>query len=383
MKYKVLVIGPVADHHFIRFVKHLKEVNSEVLIDVLSFSTGDIETVDSDVVNNTDHVNLVKVGNYKNSLVSAIDYIFSFRKEVKKMLRSNYYDFIVIHYPQFYYSFCINYLKRLSRFIVLSPWGSDAYRIGRINRYILKRLYDKSDFVGGSMNRFHRDVQRMFNVNESKMVVLGMGTDLFDVISEYSQSIDATAARKELGVSGEYFITCGYGANSSHNHRPVLEAISKVKDKLPKGLTILFPVTYPKNNTYVVQLREWVNELGLNGVFFTDYLDNMKMFMLRQATDMYIHMPISDASSATLKEYLLLGKKVINASWLFYDELEKGGKKPYLVTEGFESLPDTILEAYNSDDAIVSEDLKNHIKTKGWNYRIKLWNDFFNRHLAN
>ena len=118
-------------------------------------------------------------------------------------------------------------------------------------------------------------------------------------------------------------------------------------------------------------------------MFFTDYLDNKKMFMLRQATDMYIHMPVSDASSATLQEYLLLGKKVIDASWLYYDELEKDGNKPYFVTEGFESLPDTILKAYNSDDAIVSDGLKNQIKTKGWNYRIRLWNDFFNKLLAN
>lgn len=383
MKYKVLVIGPIADHHFIRFVKHLKEENEEALIDVLSYSTSSINTIDGDVVNNSRRIHLVKVGNSKNTIISAIDHITSFRKEVKKLASSNRYDFTVIHYPQFYYSFCINYLKRMSRFIVLSPWGSDVYRIGRMNRFILKKLYDNSDFVSGSMNRFHKDVQRIFEVDESKMVVLGMGADLFDIISEYGQSIDATAARKELGIKGEYFITCGYGASSSHNHRQVIEAISKVKNELPKGLTIIFPVTYPQNDKYVAKLREWTKEQGLNGVFFTDYLDNMKMFMLRQATDMYIHMLVSDASSATLNEYLLLGKKVINASWLYYDELEKGGSKPYFVTENFESLPDTILKAFNSDDAKIDESLKNHIKTKGWKYRIKLWNDFFNKLSAN
>lgn len=374
MKYKLLAIGPVADPHFIRFVRHLKTENKEATIDVLSFTDG--TPVSEDIIKNVNETHLVKINN-KGSKLSEIEKIVHLRRKAKTLSRTHIYDLIAIHYPQFYYSFCVGYFKKMARCIILSPWGSDVYRIGRINRLLLKRLYDRADYIGGAKNRFHKDVQRIFGVPDSKMVLLGMGSDLFDVIAEYSQKIDPTQARGKLGLEGKYFITCGYGASPSHNHRQVLEAISKVKEELPHPLTILFPVTYPKNEAYISQLKEWVEELGLHGVFFTDFLDNLSMFMLRQSTDMYIHMPISDASSATLKEYILLGKKVINASWLFYDELESGESKPYFITEGFETLPHTIIEAYNSAETKVSQEFKDLIKTKGWNYRIKLWNEFF------
>ena len=374
MKYRILAVGPVADPHFIRFVRHLKTENNDANIEVLTFSVR--TPISDDLYKNVSETHLIKTSD-SGGKFSELVKVWHLRREVKSLSHSHKYDLIVIHYPQYYYSFCVDYFTKMSRYIVLSPWGSDVYRIGKINRFLLKRLYDKADYVGGAMNRFHKDVQKIFRVDDSKMVLLGMGSDLFDVIAEHSQRIDTNKARKALGLEGAYFITCGYGASASHNHQQVLEAISKVKDKLPQPLTILFPVTYPKNDTYISQLKEWVKELGLNGVFFTEFLDNLNMFMLRQSTDMYIHMPISDASSATLKEYILLGKKVINASWLFYDELERGDRKPYLVTKDFDTLPQTILEAYNSEGNTVDEDFKNLIKTKGWNYRIKLWNDFF------
>ena len=69
-----------------------------------------------------------------------------------------------IHYPKVEYCLSVKYFKQLADKILLSPWGSDVYRVGKRKLAILKYLYRKADFVCASDTRFGKDLCEIFKL---------------------------------------------------------------------------------------------------------------------------------------------------------------------------------------------------------------------------
>ena len=107
------------------------------------------------------------------------------------------------------------------------------------------------------------------------------------------------------------------------------------------------------------------------------FLSSEDAAALRYATDMFIHVQVSDAYSSSVQEYLLCNKKVINGSWLRYDEFEDNGKAPYFVVDNFGTLSETIVKAYNSPNKVLSARARQFIINGGTKTMIKNWNAFF------
>ena len=100
------------------------------------------------------------------------------------------------------------------------------------------------------------------------------------------------------------------------------------------------------------------------------------LYLLRQSTDLFIHIQTTDANCATVREYLLCRKKVINGSWLCYDDLERYGL-PYFNVDSEENLPMCILCAYKSEPIFIDERVINGIKEKGCIHQMSLFNKIF------
>ena len=101
------------------------------------------------------------------------------------------------------------------------------------------------------------------------------------------------------------------------------------------------------------------------------------LFLLRQATDMFIHIQPTDASSASLQEYILCEKKIINGSWLQYPQLEKNGLKPYFEVEKLENLGQAIVDAYRSEPIKIDTELFKFFEKQQWKVVIKNWDHLF------
>ena len=372
--YCVLVIGDIYDNHLIRFVGNLKEENKDAIIDVVATRNNQelsprVKNAVRDIFYFVDYTN-------GNKYVREIKKIFGIRQTLRKLGENHHYNIVNIHFPQEEYGFSADLFKKLGDTILITPWGSDIYRCGKRGRFLLRPLFKKSDWVCGTGNRFNKDVQKFFNLPDAKFVNLDIGSESIDYISEKQKEIDAVEARAILGLKGEYFITCGYNAHKEQHHIEIIEAINSIKKELPSQSTLIFPLTYPKDTEYIDTIKKKLNECSLHAIIFDQYLKNEDLFLMRQATDMFIHVQSTDANAASVQEYLLLGKNVVNGSWLRYSELETCGI-PYHLVDSLEALSLAILNAFRTGATEIPEKTKGYIASYGWKPWIKKWNEFF------
>lgn len=207
------------------------------------------------------------------------------------------------------------------------------------------------------------------------------GSETIDYIINHFGETDTQSAKERFGLSGKYVITCGYNAFRAQNHGEIIDAITQIRSQLPDNIVLLFPASYggKKKNVYVAELRERCLIKHLDALFVEDYLSVSDVFMLRMATDMFIHTQRTDSNCATLQEYVLCDKKIVHGSWIRYPLLEVYPPLCYHTVSDFSVLGDVILEAYHSEPINFSREALDYIKSNGWEVRRKEWNEMFEK----
>ena len=376
--YNLLMLGEFYDNHTARFVRNLKRVNPSICID---FFTPRIKwkKTPADYIEYFHDCKIVDFSKWfwHIPFLEEKEQINNWKKHFPVFAKNRHYDIVNIHFPRSVYSYILPDIQGISDNLVLTPWGSDVLRANSKERKKLKTLYDAADFVTGHGDRFTDEFMRIFDVPRYKFVHADLGAETIDYITEHKAEVKEEDAKKLLGIDGCYAITCGYNASSAQRHTEIIEAISHIKDQLPSNLVLLFPVTYPKNEKYVSCLQSIVKKLGIRSLWFDEYLDLESLFLLRQATDMFIHIQTTDANNASLKEYLLLGKNCVNGSWLRYPDVEDEGQMPYYSVYELALLDNVILKAYREGPLKVTEKARVIIESFGCKPAAKRWNDFF------
>lgn len=375
-EYSILVVGNFASVYVVQFVKNLKKVNPAVHIFFWGY-TQDMETLGEDYLSCYDEHYLFDI-NHKasSSIFEKVKAAIQLNRHFKKFASGKHFDYVSIQYVRPELFFALHGMKKHSSKLILTPWGSDVYRINKHFKMLAQKIYDAADYVTGPDDRFTRDFTRIFNIPQEKIVHVDLGVEPIEYIIDHKKQIDANEAKRLLGVEGKYVITCGYKAMVGHRHIEIIEAVSQVKDRLPDNLVLFFPFTYPKDPEYVESVKAKVNEHGLSAVYFDHFLELPELFQLRQATDLFVHIQPTDASSGTLYEYILCEKKILNGAWLQYPEIEKEGIKPYFLVDNLEELGEAIVRAFKSEPIKIPSSVIQDLSKKQWKVVIKEWDNF-------
>jgi len=378
--YSVLILGNFENVYIIQFVKHLKALNPNAHLFFWGYTRSKNDD-DRSFVDCYDEYYLFDINHNPNSsIIDKIQSIIQLRKHFKKFVTNRKFDFINVHYIKPEYFFLVDYLKRHASKLILTPWGSDVYGAKGGYKRFVQGCFSSADFITGSDDRFTTDFKQMFNVPDKKIVKCDLGIEPIEYIIEHKTITNTNEAKRQLGLNDHYIITCGYNATSGQQHLAMIEQINIVKDRLPKNLLVLFPLTYNKKADYIQKIKEKVKQCGLNAIYFEDFLDLPRLFLLRQATDIFIHIQISDATSASLNEYLLCEKKVINGAWLKYPELIKNGVTPYFEVDCLENLGKRIVDVYHAEPIKLEKELVDDFEKKQWKVTIKDWDALFSGH---
>ncbi len=373
---RILLIGSLKDSHINRFISGLRRESDNFIVDIF-----DISVVHQDVKQKELFDNIYFITKrfpsllYKLPVISTILHIFDTKHAFKSV--NNNYNIINIQYLTIHSYFLISQIRKIGGVLVLTPWGSDVYRIKKYYKRKFQKVYNivnKVCAIPGT--KFGDDIIEEFSVPIDKCVELCFGSNVLDrvIIDNTSRSL---AKEKLFGSKDNFIITCGYNASISQNHIHIIDALEKVQDKLPDNVFLVFPMTYLKTDEYVNIVDSRLKSLNIKYVILRNFLSDDDMVYLRKCTDLFIHMQVSDAYSSSLHEYLYSGALVINAEWLSYKELEVDGL-PYL-SATFETLEDTILKALSINHIKVSSALKATLKKYTWSYQIKKWVEFYNQ----
>lgn len=375
MKRDVLIIGNAHDKHLERFIIGLRMQGISYCIDIFDISMRYAEIPTAYLY---DNAYIIKRHFYKclykikglSKILKYFDVIKSFKK-----IKNNY-TIINIQVVTIQSYILLNLLKKDGKYIIVTPWGSDVYRISKSKKIKYKKVYDASEFVCVMNNtKFGDDIINIFHVPNNKCIELCFGSDILDKIMADNTSKDV-AKQKMFGTSDCYVITCGYNAAPAQNHINIVEALDRVKNMLPLNTLLVFPVTYAQKADYLFKLESIVKKTGIKYRFLTTYLSDQEIVWLRKGTDLFIHMQQTDAYSSSLHEYLYLKTKIINAEWLSYKELETWGV-PYR-SSTFETLSKDIVEIINFTTCLVNKQLIDYLVVYSWSYQIREWNKTFN-----
>lgn len=375
---KVLFVGDPNTGHTERFIKNLVEASGDIKVDMLCDShcldISGISQYCGKIFNNSFNFPkfLYKIPKLNSRLVKK-DYLSALSK-----IPDNSYDIVNVHFVGINTYYANTELHRIARKVLLTPYGSDVLRASSKALPLLQIVYDTADGVTLSPTRehgFYVKVKELFSLPESKIYEAGFGSDTIDRMLQDSQSRDD--AKDKLGLSDRYVITIGYNGSIGQQHTKVIDAINSVKKDLPSNLTVLIPATYPSNNeAYLQTLKNRMEEYGLDYKIINHFLSLEELVQLRKCADMFIHAQTTDASCASIMEYMLTDAVIINGSWLSYPELENTGM-PYVRFSDFDELGDRIVGA-SSQKSLVSPELKEYLSGRGWKEEIKYWTRCYN-----
>ena len=380
-EFSLLILGNFESVYIVQFIKNLKKENPRVHLFFWGY-TREEKKEERSFVSCYDDYCLFDIQSIVNSSFGwRFKAIKGMRDSFKNFVAGKHFDYVNIHYVKPEYYFLLDYFEQCASKLILTPWGSDVYRVHGLNKLLVQRTFNAADFLTGCDDRFTRDFKNIFKVPQSKIVYCDLGVEPIEYIFEHKHIIDTKEAKRQLGLDNHYIITCGYNAHQVQHHSEIIEAVYHVKDKLPDNLLLLFPFTYPKEPEYIQSIKQKVDSLGLKAVYFENFVELPQLFLMRQATDIFIHVQPTDASSGSLYEYVVCEKKIINGSWLQYPELFRNGVKPYFEVDSLENLGKTIVDVYHSEPIKIEQDLLDNLAKKQWKVVIKDWNRFLSDNL--
>lgn len=374
---RILLVSSAIDNHILRLIRNVKMHDQG---NVIEFDLLDIygnNECSSPYVNNL----YSKSRHFHNALynVPVLSRIFN-KCDAKWTVRdiNEKYDLINIQYFTPFSIDAWSDFKKIGKDVLVTLWGSDVYRIDDKTRGKYKEFFKNVKYFSCLKNKFRDYLQDTFCIPDSKFVDLGYGSETLDLLTNYSDSKEI--AKKKMGYSGCFMITCGYNRSPQQNHEKIIDAIAQVKGFLPNNLLLVFPFAYgnaPAN--YQKRLIDKLKRSNLNYVFIERYLSNEENVQLRYATDYFIHFQKSDAASATVQEHILAGSVVFNAEWLRYKEMEQFGGTPYISFIDEKDLAEHIkLVTAGKECVNVVEKCKDYIMHNSWSERGWEWYQYYN-----
>ena len=360
----------------------MKKINPLVRISLLT-SESDLDAIPDSIKENTSEVLFFRdslrhhIGGSVDKLIKRVLFLWMFI-----CLSNRKYDIVNIHFARPSLSHALHWINKMSKHIVISPWGSDVLRVeGEKKIEQLRRVYAAAQYVTiGRKNSVGERLINVFNVSPDKLINLGWGGEFFDFIQENSGDVTTEEAKARFGMTGKYVITCGYNTQPEQRHEAIIDAIHSVRNLLPDNMVLLFPFTYGRSewsDGYTGAIKEKARGLGFEVVSVEENLGMADLLKLRMATDIFVHIQATDSSSRCVMEYVACNKKVVHGAWVDYPYLEKYRPSCYFPVNRLESLGECIVKAYHTEIGPLHPEVRKIILERGWKHKMTMWNNFF------
>lgn len=246
------------------------------------------------------------IGNLLKGLYALIRIVLLARKS----------DLVQFHYISPFVLLLVFFVKcfsisKISAFI----YGSDFLRAGQIQLWLLGKVFSLSDSIVCTSSSVLDKLKHKYPESSSKMYCCYLGSSVVDKLL----TVDNFESPLILGQEGKKIIMCGYNRSEAQQHIKILESLKNVA----KDFFWIFPMTYGEANyDYIEKVKAFADKLKIDYIILKNYLPEDEWVKYVISTDVFIHMQVSDAFSASISQHLILGHLVINGSWLEYKDLD-------------------------------------------------------------
>lgn len=226
-------------------------------------------------------------------------------------------------------------------------WGSDLLRAPEKELKRMEPYLQRCDCIHSVYNLIQQRMMELYGpAVAQKTHLLQFGHPTFDCIDQIRTEHDKAACKAHFGIGADRFVLCvGYSASSAQQQMKVLRALATLPEEKLCRMTIVLQQTYCMDDAaYVEQTRAFCRSLPCETVVLTEFMSDRECAWLRLAADAFILAITTDAFSASLREYLYAGARVMYGSWLAYPQFaEMGMDVPTF--DAFDDLPSLLEQA--------------------------------------
>lgn len=243
-----------------------------------------------------------------------------------------------IHWCGYYYSKYIKRIKKNSKRVYATLFGSDMYRSSFSQRRIQKKIFDFADFIVIGPN-MKQDFLNFYGNYESKILFAQYGSLRLDYIFSNFNSFNPKEIKRKYKIpESNIVITIGYNSIPQQQHNLILDVIEKLDIEIKKNLFLILPLTYglSKTDLYYKNLIDRIRNFGINNLVIEERVNDYELAEIRFVSDITINMQTTDALANSIKEAIAAQNILIVGDWLPYDIYEKLGI--FLIRTNFEKL---------------------------------------------
>ncbi len=242
--------------------------------------------------------------------------------------RRERYDCLHIHFFGWFHAALALAARHFFPRIVVSIYGADFYRAGPLAHRVQRRALSSMDLVTVSNPETGRQLRRKYGAR--RLPPIAACSFGLTPLAELRKAVETTSvkeARRRLGIPPDAVaVTCAYNRSPGHRHLAIIEQVGTLSSEIRDSLFLVLPLTYGGASPgYVESIEERLTRTGVRHLVLTSYLSNLQTAELRLATDIFIHVPISDQLSGTMQEHLFAGSVVVTGSWLPYSTFRELG----------------------------------------------------------
>ncbi len=284
------------------------------------------------------------------------------RRILKKYIKKN--DTVDIHWCGYYYAQYMGTIKKQSKNVIATLFGSDIYRNTEAEKKKQTKIFKTADIIvmGQNMDEYFL---KYFPQFKSKIEFGQYGSKRLSIVDEINSTDNKKKIRNKYQIAQNKLITTiGYNAKQEQQHLLFLEKLNTLSKEDKEKLFLLLPMTYGGEEEYVKTLKHTLNSLKIeylcieHSVVTGDkWLTNTEMAELWIISDITVNMQTTDALSSSIKEALVAGSVVITGDWLPYKIYEEMGV--FLLRKSKNNIFSTFLEVMDNYDKYKLKTLKN------------------------
>lgn len=335
---KVLIVGSADTIFITNYVKSLKKVmDIEVHVYSPHPRTGNYDSYPYDYVHFEDEIK------FKSKLLNKVQFLltpFIFKKRLSRFLKKQKTVYDIIHFHRIFPGWVVppNSYKKYCKKMLMTYWGGelDVEHIlfsKRIYRYLLKKMFKKTDMVLNSFSDKRYFQWFPFIRNKSQYAVFG--SSIVNEINDYKGTRED--AKKELGIHKDTItVLLGYSGKRMHNQGKIFKRVVEDSNYQANKEKFHFIVSMTRGGSeeFATELENGFKEAGASYTIIKGgYSSDRDVAILRLATDFVFQLSDFDAVSASIRECICAGSIVITGNWLQYDMLKNTGFKYPEVTD--------------------------------------------------
>jgi hypothetical protein len=247
---------------------------------------------------------------------------------VKRRLATfgNSYDAINIHFAAPIFRSLLKPLRKKSRQLVTSIWGSDFLRASPADLEDLSHIITASQIVTSNNPEIGQRLLVRFPQIEGKLRIVRFGLKSLDVIRalQARETCEESRCRLRLPVD-KTVIAIGYNGRREQRHSIIIKGLGGLPKRLKESILAIIPMTSGSSEPYERDIEEAVKTAGISYVILNKKMTLEDVCRVRIVSDFVVNMQTTDSFAASIQEHAMAGSTMIVGNWLPYGTLEKMG----------------------------------------------------------